>query len=353
MVDLAIAARPAYELVLTLTAFATPDRVESYEAGPAWFEDVERRLGAEAATRVRALNAGCEHVFVRLLGLAHDLPAPGSAAALVEAISALPPGDLRLTLIGFYSKRTRRRATPELIRAAADGDPDAERTFIGATADGPDCERALTGLLARPADDLRAGLVETLVMWRDRVFDEHIAAIEPILLREVDRLRHRAAELPMDRFLEEATGGATIVAEPGTETIEVFPHWALRPWDVFWEHGTSQIVGVAVRPEHASANPDDPPDRLVALAKALGDERRLRVLRRLSTGPATLQELADHFAIPKTTLLHHLVILRAAGIVRVGPGNAGRYSLRPEVPRELQRLLEAYLPTVPRDRTGG
>jgi DNA-binding transcriptional ArsR family regulator len=353
MVDLVIAARPAYEFLLTLTAFATPERVESYEVGRSWFEDLEGRLGPADVARVRELNAGCEHVFVRLLSLAHDLPAPGSAAALIGAIAGLPSADLRLTLLGYFSKRTRRRAAPELILAAAGRDPTAERSFITATADGPDCERALTGLLARSADDLRAALLGILETWRDLVFADHIAMVEPILLREVDRLRQRSAELSQDRFLEEATGGATIVAEPGTETIELFPHWALRPWDVFWEHGTSQIVGVAVRPEHASADPDEPPERLISLAKALGDERRLRVLRRLSTGSYSLQELADHFAIPKTTLLHHLVILRAAGIVRIGPGNAGRYSLRPEMPRELQRLLEAYLPTVPRDRPGG
>ena len=87
-----------------------------------------------------------------------------------------------------------------------------------------------------------------------------------------------------DRFLEEATKGGSVVAEPGTDTIEVFPHWSLRPWNIFWEHGSAQIVGVPVPAEHASADPDEPPDRLVSLAKALGDERRLRILRRLAGG---------------------------------------------------------------------
>jgi DNA-binding transcriptional ArsR family regulator len=207
-------------------------------------------------------------------------------------------------------------------------------------------------LLGRTPDDVQATVLERLAIWRDRVFTPQMAAIGPILDREVDRLRHRSTELDQATFLEEATNGATILAEPGTDTIELFPHWSLRPWNIFWDHGSSQILGVPVPPEHASVNPDDPPDRLVSLAKALGDERRLRILRRLSGGSYTLQELADYFAIPKTTLLHHLVMLRAAGIVRVGPGTAGRYSLRPEVPRELQRLLESYLPVVPPDRPG-
>ena len=352
MVDLAIATRPAYEFILTATAFVTPQRVDSYDVGPAWFTRTEASLGPEETNRIRALTGGCEHVLVRLLGVAHDLPAPGSAGDLIDGLARLSADDLRLTLLGYYSKRIRRRAAPELIRDAAGGDAAAQRTFVTAASDGPDCESALRSILGRPAEDLRVELLGVLATWRERVFDDHFAIVGAILEREVDRLRHRSAELTLDRFLEEATGGATVVAEPGTETIEVFPHWALRPWNVFWEHATSQIVGVAVPTEHASANPDDPPDRLVSLAKALGDERRLRILRRLSGGSYTLQELADHFAIPKTTLLHHLVMLRAAGVVRVGPGPFGRYSLRPEMPRELQRLLEAYLPAVPRDRRG-
>ena len=347
MVDIVIGGRPAYELLLTITAFATPHRVDSYAVGPAWFDTAERRLGEEGAAAIREINAGCEHVFVRLFGLAHDLPSPAAAVDFVAAIRAMDPADLRLMLLGYYSKRTRRRATPDLILAAAAGDPAAQRSFVTATADGPDCERALGRLLARSADELQAEIVGTLTTWVDRVFGDHMVTVGPVLEAEADRLRRRAVEVPLDAFLEEATGGATVVAEPGTETIELFPHWALRPWNVFWEHGTSQIIGVAVPPERATTDPEEPPERLVALAKALGDERRLRVLRRLTNGSFTLQELADHFEMPKTTLLHHLVILRAAGIVRVGPGTGGRYSLRPDVPHELGRLLEAYLPIVP------
>lgn len=80
------------------------------------------------------------------------------------------------------------------------------------------------------------------------------------------------------------------------------------------------------------------------MTRALGDERRLRILRRPTTGDYSLQELAEHFAIPKTTLLHHLVILRSVGIVSVGPGANGRYSLRAGMPLELLRLLDRYLP---------
>jgi len=345
--------REAYEFLLTLTAYATPYRVDSYDVGPAWFDRVDDALAAEHRETLRGLTGGCEHILVRFFSLAHDVGAPGTSGQLLDAVAALEPADVRLYLLGYYSKRTRRRVAPDVITAAASGDRAASRTFLTDAADGPECSLALGALLAADPDDLRNRLVEALRGWDASVFRDHIESVGPLLDREVDRLRRRAAEVPEHDFLIEATNGAEVVAEPGTDLIEVFPQWVLRPWNVFWEHGTAQIIGVPIPAQHASADPDEPPDRLVNLAKALGDERRLRILRRLTEGSFTLQELADHFGIPKTTLLHHLVILRSAGIVRVGPGQSGKYSLRPEMPLELHRLLDGYLPAVPRPRDGG
>jgi DNA-binding transcriptional ArsR family regulator len=339
--------RDAYEFLLTLTAYATPYRVDSYDAGSAWFGRVDGAARAGDRDTIRGLTAGCEHVLVRLFGLAHDLAAPGTSAQLLAAIEALEPADLRLSLLGYFSKRTRRRVAPEVIHAAAAGDRASERAFLAGASDGPECVTALTGLLAIDAPALHDRLLAALGGWDKTIFADHIAEVGPLLDREVDRLRHRSGEVGERELVSEATNGAEVVAEPGMEAIELFPHWVLRPWNVFWEHGTTQIIGVPIPAHHASANPDDPPDRLVDLAKALGDERRLRILRRLTAGSFSLQELADHFEIPKTTLLHHLVILRTAGVVRVGPGTTPKYSLRPEMPLELHRLLDGYLPPVP------
>lgn len=345
---LRIERRDAYEFLLTMTAYATPYRVDSYDVGSAWFHRVDALVGESDRETIRGLTAECEHVLVRLFGLAHDLAAPGSSEQLLEAVSGLDPADLRLTLLGYYSRRTRRRVAPDVILAAAGGDPTAERAFLSAAPDGPECERALTRLLSADPSSLRERLVGTMRSWDESVFREHIALVGPLLVMEVDRLRRRMSVLAENDVLLEATNGAEVIAEPGTDSIELFPHWVLRPWNVFWEHQTTQMIGVPIPAEHASANPDDPPDRLVSLAKALGDERRLRILRRLTTGSFSLQELADHFETPKTTLLHHLVILRSAGIVRVGPGTSPKYSLRTEMPLELNRLLDGYLPAVPR-----
>jgi DNA-binding transcriptional ArsR family regulator len=349
MISLHVNAKPAYELLLTLVAYVTPGRVDSYAAGAEWFAEVDERLDEPTRDAVHRLFAGCEHLPIRLLDVARRLPAPGNAEALIEEVAALDPRTVRLTLIGYHAKRSRQRVAPAVILAAAEGDAAAGLSVVENVAEGPECERALAGVLAmndREAADL---LVSLLRAWNERVFAPHLAHVGPLLEREADRLRGRSRELTTEEFLSEAANGADVVPAPDIEEIEVFPTWVLRPWDVFWEQDETMLLGVGIPDREPSDDPDAPPERLVRLARALGDERRLRILRRLLAETYTLQELAEHFETPKTTLLHHLVILRSAGIVRVGPGPQGRYSLRPGVARELYRLLDDYLPLLPSD----
>lgn len=348
-----VTTRPAYELILSLVAFSTPSRVDSYAVGASWFADVDARLDAPLRDRIERLSNRCEHILIRLFDVAIDLSPTAPAEDFIAAVEALDPSRLRLTLLGYYARRSRRRVDPAIILAAAEGDGTAARRLIEGNSDGPECERALSNVLSMDGATIAELIVSTLRQWRDRVFDDLWAQVSPSLEREAERLRGRSRELGLDAFLDEATNGSEVAVAADIDEIEVFPTWVLRPWNVFWERGTTQVIGVAARDEDANGDPDAPPQRLVQLARALGDERRLRVLRRLTTGNYTLQELSEHFGIPKTTLLHHLVILRSVGIVRVGPGTNGRYSLRADMPMELHRLLDGYLPAVTRGASGG
>lgn len=336
--------RSAYEFLLTLAVYSTPQRAESLDVGAEWFARMDRAAGEDLKDRIARLTAGCEHLFLRLLNVAADLPPPGRADTLIDTMAALEPAEVRLTLLGYYSRRTRRHAAASLILDAATGNRAAANELIEAASDGPVCERALAGILGRSDEEVSALLVGILRDWYESVFRDLFAEIRPVLDRETERLRARARELPLDAFLTEASKGAEVVRAPGVDEFVVFPTWVLRPGKLTYEHGASLLVGVAVPAEYLSIDPEAPPDRLVRLASALGDDRRLRILRRLTTGSHSLHELSRHFGLPKTTLLHHLAILRSAGIVRVAPGSGGKYSLGTGMAPELHRLIDAYLP---------
>ena len=108
----------------------------------------------------------------------------------------------------------------------------------------------------------------------------------------------------------------------------------------------ARIFVYSVGDEHIIADPDAPSVWMVSVYKALADERRLRVLRRLAESPTSLTDLATHIGVAKSTMHHHVGILRRAGMVRVSVGDLkepGMYSLRREVMPELDRMFATYL----------
>jgi len=71
-------------------------------------------------------------------------------------------------------------------------------------------------------------------------------------------------------------------------------------------------------------------DRLVRVAKALGDPTRLELLRRIAAaGEICCKDLVALFPVSQATVSHHLKILTGAGLVSARrEGQFGYYSLR-------------------------
>jgi DNA-binding transcriptional ArsR family regulator len=85
---------------------------------------------------------------------------------------------------------------------------------------------------------------------------------------------------------------------------------------------------------------------LVKAHRALGDERRLRILHRLASRQESLHDLAAYFGVAKSTLHHHIGVLRSAGLVRVtvdAESGQTMYGLRRVALEEAARLMELYL----------
>ncbi len=68
------------------------------------------------------------------------------------------------------------------------------------------------------------------------------------------------------------------------------------------------------------------------LLKALADETRLEVVKRLIDGPQNVGQLNSDLQVEQTLLSHHLKVLRESGIVEARrDGKAVRYRLSPAV----------------------
>src|SRR5262249_47885334 len=74
------------------------------------------------------------------------------------------------------------------------------------------------------------------------------------------------------------------------------------------------------------------PKRCARLLKALGDPKRLRLIRLLQNGPCNVSDLAAALDMPLVNASHHLAVLRQAGLVETHrQGRFILYQLRPDV----------------------
>ena len=90
---------PAYELLFELFALDNEDDSVQYAGGESWLEETRSRLPAEFLSDLETLKTGGE-IWLVLLGLVYDTPAPKTVEAFIEHLAGLDPEALRAHLIG-------------------------------------------------------------------------------------------------------------------------------------------------------------------------------------------------------------------------------------------------------------
>jgi DNA-binding transcriptional ArsR family regulator len=332
----------AYELLMSLSTFSESAHREVAEIGPEWFATVTERAGDDLLERLNALGRGNGDQFVHLIPLAYDAPAPRDVPTLLDHMARTDATEILLHVVGYYDYHVRRATPPEVVHAAVGGDPDAIAEFLRAASDYNEWRAFLGHALEIGPEAFKRDLIEVLRGWDEKVWRHEQPQVMPILECDADAKRALAHELPFERFVEVATNGVQYVAHPGIERVVLIPSYVNRPWVSSAEFRGAWLMVYPVADESLSADRDTPPLRLIRLSKALGDEKRLRILRALAERPRGLMDLASDFGLPKTTMHHHLVTLRSAGLVSVGAGTK-EYRLRHDTLPDIAELLSGYI----------
>lgn len=332
----------AYEFLMSLIVFNDEKGFE-YEVGSEWFDAVRTKAGADLLTAIELFDSDCNHVWKHLLGLVYDCEPPRDVPEFIANVEATDPVELRLHLIGYYRRDFRRKTPLDVILQAAEGDPEAQRQYLKTSfPEEGDWKELLHRLFSMDAETTKNILLDILQRWYDRVFRDYEEQLMPILQRDAESKRAMQQSMSFERLIETATNGLEYVPEPGHRRVLLIPSYVQRPWNELSEYQDIAIFCYPVADENVTEDSNTPPVRLVRLYKALADERRLRILKLLMTKSYTLQEIADEFGVAKTTMHHHLGILRTAGLVRA-QSNDKIYSLRRNMLSEVSELLEAYL----------
>lgn len=314
---------------------------DTYDIGSEWFEELESNLSAD--TRELIARVGSGEVWIAILSVVPEESDNGTVDGFVEFLSRYDPVELRYRLLCLYDM------VPDEAREqaadAAEGDLEALEAVLALPGfdHQPQLRETARKLFQMDPVETRDLLAGTLAAVQHDIFSKYEAVFRPALEREIRARRGMARRMSPERLVEVATNGISIEESGYVKPIVLMPSIVGRPWVVFTESKEHLVMCYPVADEYLDADPDAPPQWLIKTYKALGDERRLRIMRRLAKGPASLAELSEEMGGSKSTLHHHLMLLRAAGLVKVKLGDDKEYSLRADVFPETAAVLQAYI----------
>lgn len=330
----------AVELLLSAMPIADPAGRSRMTDGEAWASRARRPALRDARATFRRIQ---REPLINLLGLASETSEPRSGADFLAALRRLDAEELVYTMAGGYRRTVRRQTAPEVISEAVGGDEAARREFRRTSM--PDVDHwqaALRFLLSDSATHIAEQTVQAFASWH-----QHAVAGEEDRLRQdeldaVARLSTERRTWSLSAVLPRIAPGIEYQPPADVDDVVFMPAVVIRPLVAFLDHRNAAIIAF---PAADPADTDDPPPPILLLGKALGDELRLRTLRALARGPSTLVDLAQELGVPRTTLSHHIGLLRAAGLVTltIDDGRFGKLSLRAEVVDDLPRLLREFL----------
>jgi DNA-binding transcriptional ArsR family regulator len=330
----------AAELLVSMGTLTADADLDSFELGRERLEQLRAAAPSDLLAPANGVLLGWGKWAAQLLGLVYTTPKPRTAAAFVERLAATDPVEIQLHLLGYYM-RGRHVSEPETIRRAATGDEDAQKELVEAFSEWPAECSVFQDVFELGPERAKAMLVDLISRWREEVFPPLAAEAAPLAERDAAEKRRLADTLAPEQLVERMAPGLQYLPTPDVHRIVFFPVYTSRPWVYTSEYKHVKIFCYPIRVDREEAPPDDPA-RLVRVYKALGDESRLKLLRRLQAGPVTLAEAAQELGLAKSTTHHHLAILRQAGFVLIRDSD-DLYSLREDLQPEPGALLTAYL----------
>lgn len=339
--DLAIRTSGASELLNLMGVLS--DRNDEYDLGPQRLAELRAHLPPDLLEELRDLDGATGVSFHVLSLLAADLPDPADVDELLAFLAADLGKPWRLLLTHHVVGGDSTFDLAELD-AAIQGEEAALAALLEQVRVDPARPEDVASLLAVHPEDLGTRLIAAVnairPMW-DEVASE---AMSPVLRDAEHRQQQLDDGADVAAIVLEATNGYELTGDPAVRRIILQPSYWIRPWLIVGRSGDAEVLTTSVAEEFLVLPPEAPSPALLKLFKALGDESRLKLLRRLSSGPITLAEATAELDVAKATTHHHLSILRQAGLVSVGgEGRISRYSLREEPSEAAATLLADYL----------
>ncbi len=315
--EVEVAAGSAFSLLVALAVAAAGQR-----------SDLPRKL----AIALDDVGDTEGEAWLNLLGIPLDGGAPFTAERLLDALRSLDAVEVRRHLLGRYAWSWCSLAGVEDIEAAAAGDAGAAgRLLAHSRYYGGHAAASLSVLVRLEPEETRARLARTV----DAALGGLLDRDAPDRLEAAERVARSAiADQPPLVAIERLTTGYRYVPEPEAVSVVLIPHLERALPLLLAQHRASRLIAYRVAGDRGRE------ERLQALGRALADPRRVEILALVGRGVGRAHELVSATGLSRSTVHHHLAVLREAGLVAL-EGNARAYTYvpRPAAAAEAAELV--------------
>ena len=337
-----ITVNPVYDLlVATWSSRGDVEKTSSWTVGEDWLADFRNSIHPSIWSELDIVSGKGETDWLLWLIMGLLAEEATELETVTEALDWLERVDLRSMLLANLCPG----AEPELIDSVTGGDADIDRLLEHAEQVESSKEPSRDVMVEVLAQLDTSRLVKALRAVYDTAFVSFAEEWAPALARSADTVGMTVPGSQPQALIERITNGIDYEIPLGVTRLVLVPSVVIRPFSMVNDAGSGVVLAYPVDDEHLVDDPDAPPTWLVNYFKALGDPRRLKMLRRLELGPADLAELSDLIGMAKTSTFHHVGVLRSAGLVTVhiGGSNSGTYELRRQAFGDADGLLHKYL----------
>lgn len=310
----------AYDLFTSLDVLHNPVQ---HGLRAAWAAGMRSRLPTAEREVLEQIN---KSICKTPIEWVYNLPAPKDSETALQAIEQLPPAERLLTL---SQDKYMSPGIMDLLRgvitrrAWTQEERDALREMF-AECWGKEHLPSIKGVEERldlwaNAEELGETFLGALWSYYDGFFAEEEKRIRPALEEGLQHARELAKTLEFSALLEELSQGVRYTKPPEAAEVTLIPSFWVSPWIYFGDPSEDQmIILFGTRPSNASLVPGEVvPDALINALKALADPTRLKILRYLLEESLTPTQLSRRLRLRAPTVVHHLNILRNAGLVYV------------------------------------
>jgi hypothetical protein len=182
-----------------------------------------------------------------------------------------------------------------------------------------------------------------LRVWYECYFTTVEDQYVPLLMEDAAEKLTLADKMDMDMLIEYASGGLVLEPEQHIDKVILLPTIHLRPLNTYYFYENLLFIQYPI--DLPQCDEDEPPISLLRLTRAISKAEYLRLLRYVALGPKSMHEIVAALGITRDELLHDLLILRVAGLLRthlLGQDDE-KFSIRPDGVAELPIFLESYI----------